>query len=249
MKRTLFLTLLLGMTQFGHAAADMATTTPAPMIPSTTIADVTTSALPKIEPVKIEQPKVEQPKAVSKAFATKIAFINMNEIKKDSGFAERYNKLETAYKDVLAGLQQKEVEIQKDVKAGKITEAELYGKSQQFEFEFRRAQNEFQKGVMELESKVNEIISEITKQEGWDSCQVQMFGYVNPDCDITPRVIKALEEKLKAEDAAEKFKKPATTVADAGATKTEVKPAAKSEKSDKPGVRPAPKKKSVVKPA
>lgn len=224
MKRILFLTLLLSIAQLGHAAADMAPTTSAPTIPSTTLPSA--------------------PIAVSKAFATKDASVNMNEIKKNPVFAERYNKLEAEYKNVLMGLQQKEQETQKAVKEGKITEAQLYGKSQEFEFEFRSAQRKLQEGAMELEGKVNEIISTITKQEGWDGCQVQMFGYVNPDRDITSRVIKALEEKLKAEDAAEKFKKPAPTVA------SEPKPAAKPEKSEKPGIRPAPQKKSgVVKPA
>jgi hypothetical protein len=235
MKRILLAILLLSATQHGYAASEVSIT------PTTTSTATTDIAAPV--QLKIDATKTEAVKKVSKAFPTKDASVSMVEIKKNPIFAERYNKLEADYKETLMSLQQREREVQQDVKAGKLTEAQLYGKSQEFEFEFRNAQKKLQEGAMDLENKANEIISKITEQEGWDGCQVQMFSYVNSSRDITPRVIKALEEQLKAEDAAGKFKKPASTVniTDTESAKTTTKPAAK------PGIKPAPKKKSANK--
>lgn len=223
MKRIVIFTLLLSAAQFGYAAGEAVSgIMPAPVI----------SAPVKTEPVK--------PAVV--AFNTKDASVNMAAIKKNPVFDERYKRLEVAYKRTLANLQEEEQKIQQNVKAGKISESELYGKSQQFEFEFRKAQKEMQEGAMKLEETVDMIIAEILRAEGWDGCQVQYFSYINPARDITDRVIGKLEEKLKAEEAAEKFKKTAVAPAE-----PKVKSVEKPTDSTQPAVKPAPKKKPAIK--
>lgn len=167
------------------------------------------------------------------AFATKDASINMTEIRKSPVFSERYSKLENTYKEILMRLQQEEAKLQEDFKSGRMNEAQVFGKSKELEFEFRNAQRRLQEGVMELEDKVNTIISEITKKGGWDGC-VMAFSWANPKRDITSDVVKELESQLKAEESAEKFKQKVTPAPAANDTVVS--------KSSENGVRPGPKK-------
>lgn len=226
MKRIIDLALLVSVAQCVYAVSD---------------AEVQNKPeAPKAEPVaRVEPVKAEPVKKARAAVETNDASVNMAKVKETPSFMSRSKAVEAEYRKKLMELQSQEQAIQQDVKAGRISESELYGKSQQFEYEFRKAQEAVQKSAMELEKLVDEIISAILKEEGWDGCQVQYFSYVNPKRDITDRVVARLEEKLKVEKSAEQFKKSNAPVADSKAVaKKTSTPAVQS----KPGVKPAPKK-------
>ncbi|MCL5436508.1 MAG: hypothetical protein M1549_01350 [Candidatus Dependentiae bacterium] len=189
------------------------------------------------------KPKVELPAKNRKGAegievaGTKIALVDMTEVRTSKRFSERMEKVEREYRSTMLRVQDEERKLQEEFKKGTLTEAQVYGKMQELKYTVSQAEKMYQEETLKLADEVNAAVTKVVDEEHWDCAMPKAFPGGSQKCDITKAVLKEFEAGAKVRDAAEKFKKatPAPT------TPATLEPA-DTKASEKPGIRPAPKK-------
>lgn len=146
------------------------------------------------------------------ARATKIAFVDMEEVFKNS--AEGQELIGDAQKDFqerAKELQRQEEEFKKEfIAANGAMTKELTKKQMDLQIEGKSLQEEWNQMLgnmnMVVGKKISDSIERVLKAQGWDGWVQKMF-YACPDCDVTQTVIDDLNKEYKKEKNAQKFKK------------------------------------------
>ena len=160
------------------------------------------------------------------AIPTKVAYVNINRI-----MGEDLDKGSVEWRDIVNGLEtelkERGSKIQADVQRGQKLEAELRNPAQNkltsnesreskteelmklqksVEIAAQAAQSYQNRVVQEAQAsifaKVEKIVNDIAKAQGWDLVIIGGGIYVNPRIDITDDVLAALNKEYKPKKAA-----------------------------------------------